>query len=81
MFFSFDFSQANLFVAYFFLLNLVIKGKPVKEELNPPIDEGDLYSSDFRYWDVKRIYDVNVIEVFKVSSQTGHFRKGLHDDT
>ncbi|XP_071168117.1 metalloproteinase inhibitor 3-like [Mytilus edulis] len=45
--------------------SFVIKGKAVKEELNPPIDEGDLYSSDFRYWDVKRIYDVNVIEVFK----------------
>ncbi|VDI78180.1 Hypothetical predicted protein [Mytilus galloprovincialis] len=49
----------------FFFLNVVIKGKAVKEELNPPIDEGDLYRSDIRYWDVKRIYDVNVIEVFK----------------
>ncbi|XP_063431290.1 uncharacterized protein LOC134713953 [Mytilus trossulus] len=43
--------------------SFVIKGKPVKEELSAPI-EGDLYSSN-RYWDVERIYDVNVIEVFK----------------
>ncbi|XP_071168118.1 metalloproteinase inhibitor 3-like [Mytilus edulis] len=58
------FPQRPLHVA-FCRSSFVIKGKPVKEELNPPIDEGDLYRSDFRYRNVKRIFDVNVIEVFK----------------
>ncbi|XP_063435707.1 metalloproteinase inhibitor 1-like [Mytilus trossulus] len=53
--------------------SFVIKAKPVKVALNPPI-EGDVYSSGFNPW-IKRIYDVNVIEVFKTPDNV-HLKPG-----